>query len=100
MRSRSTRCRPAPRRGRGRCARRGTAVGEDQILASIFAKRAKERDALRAVVDAFNEVLPARHGVDALGALKERFAAFLQREESIPCRAALDAVQTFERKNS
>jgi signal transduction histidine kinase len=78
----------------------GTAVGDDQILASIFAKRGKERDALRAVVDAFNEVLPTRHGADALAALKERFAALVQREESVPCHAALDAVQTFERKAS
>jgi hypothetical protein len=78
----------------------GTAVGDDQILASIFAKRVKDRDALRAVVDAFNEVLPARHGADALAALKERFAALVQREESIPCRAALDAVHAFERKTS
>jgi hypothetical protein len=78
----------------------GTAVGEDQILASIFAKRIKERDALRAVVEAFNEVLPTRHGADALAALKQRLTALVQREESIPCRAALDAVQTFERKSS
>jgi len=78
----------------------GTASGEDQLLASIFAKRLKERDALRAVVEAFNEVLPARHGADALAALKPRLTALVQREESIPCRAALDAVQTFERKTS
>lgn len=78
----------------------GTAIGEDQILASIFAKRVKERDALRAVVDAFNEVLPARHGADAVAALKERFAALVQREESIPCRAALDAVQNVGRKTN
>ncbi len=78
----------------------GTASGEDQLLASIFAKRVKERDALRAVVEAFNEVLPAKHGADALTALTQRLTALVQREESIPCRAALDAVQTFERKTS
>ncbi len=78
----------------------GTASGEDELLASIFAKRVKERDALRAVVEAFNEVLPAKHGADALTALTQRLTALVQREESIPCRAALDAVQTFERKTS
>jgi hypothetical protein len=50
------------------------------------------------VVDAFNDVLPARHGAEALTALRERFAALAQRDESIPCRAALEAVQTFQQK--
>jgi hypothetical protein len=76
----------------------GSAVGDEQILASIFAKRVKERDALRAVVEAFNDVLPAQHGAAAVAALKTRFAALAQRDESIPCRAALDTVQAFERK--
>ena len=31
-------------------------------MAAIFANRVKERDALKTVVDAFNEVLPAKHG--------------------------------------
>ena len=44
----------------------GTAIGDEQVIAPIFAKRAKERDALKAVVDAFNEVLPAEHGAEAL----------------------------------
>jgi len=78
----------------------GTAVGEEAAVASIFARRAKERDALKAVVDAFNEVLPSKHGADALSTLRERFAALAQRDDTMPCRAALDAVQQFQRKTN
>jgi hypothetical protein len=78
----------------------GTSVGDEQAIGQVFANRAKDRDALKAVVDAFKDVLPARHGADALASLKERFTALVQRQESIPCRAALDAVQTFEGKTS
>jgi hypothetical protein len=78
----------------------GSASGDEQVIAPIFAKRARERDALKAVVDGFNEVLPARHGTEAVAALKERFAALAQRDESIPCRAALDAVQNIARKTN
>lgn len=78
----------------------GTAVGEEAVLASIFATRAKERVALKAVVDAFTAVLPATHGADALAALKDRFAALVERDDTVPCRAALDAVQAYERKAS
>jgi hypothetical protein len=76
----------------------GTAIGDEEALAQIFAKRVKERDALKAVADAFKEILPAKHGAEALAALKQRFSALVQRDDSIPCRAALDAVQTFEQK--
>ena len=78
----------------------GSAVGDDAVLASIFATRVKERDALKSVVDAFNGVLRAKHGADALAALKARFAALVERDDNVPCRAALDAVQAFERKGS
>jgi len=78
----------------------GTAMGDEEVLGEIFAKRARERDALKAVADAFKEVLPARHGAEALAALKQRFTALVQRDDSIPCHAALDAVQTFERQGS
>jgi hypothetical protein len=78
----------------------GTAAGEEEAVAAIFARRAKERDALRAIVDAFNEVLPARHGAEALAALRDRFTALAQREDSIPCRAALDAVQKYQQKTN
>jgi hypothetical protein len=78
----------------------GTAVGDAHVLGEIFAKRAKERDALKAVADAFKEVLPARHGAEALAALSERFKTLAQRDDSIPCRAALEAVQTFQSKGT
>jgi len=78
----------------------GTAVGDEEAIAEIFAHRAKERDALKAVVDAFNEVLPSKHGGEALTALRERFAAIVQRDQSVPCRAALDAVQAFQQKTN
>jgi len=78
----------------------GTAIGDQEVLAGIFAKRARERDGLKAVADAFKEILPAKHGADALAALKQRFSALVQRDDSIPCRAALEAVQTFEQKGT
>lgn len=78
----------------------GTATGEEAALASIFENRVKERDALKAVVDAFNEVLPANHGAEALSALKDRFATLVAHDDNVPCHAALDAVQTYERKGS
>jgi hypothetical protein len=74
----------------------GTAIGEEPAIASIFAKRVKERDALRAVVAAFNDVLPTARGATALDELKERLTVLAQRDESVPCRAALDAVQAYE----
>lgn len=76
----------------------GTAVGEDKALTSIFANRVKERDALKQVVDAFKEVLPAKHGAAALTALKDRFAALVERDDNVPCHAALDAVQAYQGK--
>jgi hypothetical protein len=76
----------------------GTAIGDDKALAAIFANRAKERDALKAVVDAFDEVLPAKHGVDALAALKDRLGALVERNDNVPCHAALDAVQAYEKR--
>jgi len=75
----------------------GTGIGDETALTQIFATRAKERDALKAVADAFGEVLPARHGADAVAALTERFNALVQRDQSIPCRAALEAVQSLQR---
>jgi hypothetical protein len=78
----------------------GTAIGDAQALGEIFAKRAKERDGLKAVADAFKEVLPAMHGAEALAALSERFKTLAQRNDSMPCRAALEAVQTLERQGT
>jgi len=73
-----------------------TAIGEEEALAAIFSNRAKERDALKTVVDAFNEVLPKLHGADALSALRDRFSALVARQDNVPCHAALDAVQTYK----
>lgn len=76
----------------------GTAIGNEKAVASIFANRVKERDALKAVVDAFNEVLPAKRGSEAIAALKERLGALVENNDNVPCHAAFDAVQTYERK--
>ena len=67
----------------------GTAMGDEATIASIFANRVKERDALKAVVDTFNAVLPAKHGAEALSALKERFTALVAtaRQRAVPRRA-------------
>ena len=73
----------------------GTAMGDERELASIFSRRAKERDALRAVVEAFNGVLTNQQGTAALEALNEKLTVIAQRAESLPCRAALDAVQAY-----
>jgi hypothetical protein len=78
----------------------GTAIGDEETLASIFAKRARERDALKAVADAFRDVLPAKHGTEALASLRDRFAALVQRDDAVPCRAALAAVQTYQQKTN
>jgi hypothetical protein len=76
-----------------------TAIGDEAALASIFAHRVQERDAMKAVVAAFNDVLATRHGVDALTALRERLAALMARGDNVPCHAALDAVQTYRQKS-
>jgi hypothetical protein len=78
----------------------GTAVGDEETLKSIFAKRAHERDALKAVVDAFGDVLPAKHGAEAVAALRDRLAALVQRDDAVPCRAALAAVQTYQQRTN
>jgi hypothetical protein len=72
-----------------------TAIGDEAALASIFANRTKERDALKLVVDAFNAVLPSQHGAAALAALRERFTVLVQQNDDVPCHAALDAVQAL-----
>jgi len=76
----------------------GTAIGEEAAIASIFANRVKERDALKAVVDAFGDVLRTKHGSEALAALKDRFTALVEHDDTVPCHAALDAVQAYAKK--
>jgi hypothetical protein len=75
-----------------------TAIGDEAALASIFAHRAQERDGMKAVVEAFKEVLATRHGADALAALRERLASVVARGDNVPCHAALDAVQAYRQK--
>jgi phosphohistidine swiveling domain-containing protein len=76
----------------------GTAIGDESVIKSIFDRRARERDALQAVASAFNDVLSAETGNGALASLRERLRALVMRDASIPCRAALDAVETYQQK--
>jgi hypothetical protein len=76
----------------------GTALGEPQTLKSIFDKRVVERDELRKVVDAFNAVLPTKHGTAAIEDLKSRLSASSGAEESTPHRSAREAVDAFAQK--
>jgi hypothetical protein len=78
----------------------GTAYGDEQQIASIFAARVKQRDALGAVVAAFDDALKSKHGTDALDALRVSLGNVSAREESIPCRAAIDAVESYRQKSS
>jgi hypothetical protein len=73
----------------------GTAIGEADVIRTIFARRVAERDALQAVVSAFSDVLGSAQGEAALDALRERLSAIAARAESTPTRAALDAVDTY-----
>jgi hypothetical protein len=45
-------------------------------------------------------VLPATHGAEALASLRDRFAALVQRDDAVPCRAALAAVQAYQQKTN
>jgi hypothetical protein len=76
----------------------GTAFGAEEFLAPIFAKRAAERDALKAVVDTFRDVAAESHGSQAVEALQRRLSALSERDEGLVCRAALDAVQSMSKK--
>ena len=73
----------------------GTAMGDPDVIRSIFARRVAERDALQAVVNAFSEVLGSLQGDAAINALRDRLSAIASRAESTPPRAALDAVETY-----
>jgi hypothetical protein len=73
----------------------GTAMGEESIVAPIFARRVRERDALGVVAQTFADVLAAQHGAQALDALRARLDALPNRDE-VPCRAAIEAVETYK----
>jgi hypothetical protein len=75
----------------------GTAMGDEAILAPMFARRVKERDALAAVAQTFAAVLATEHGPQALDTLRSRLDALPNRDE-VPCRAAIDAVDTYKQR--
>jgi len=73
----------------------GTAVGDRETIASVFERRAAERDQLRQVVQQFDAVLPSTRGIAALEELKRRFASQSSQEESTAHRAAREAVDSY-----
>ena len=75
----------------------GTAIGDEKIIAPIFDKRLKERDAFGAVVASFSDVLAKAHGEAALDMLRTRLDALPERD-TVPCRAAIDAVDTYKQR--
>jgi hypothetical protein len=75
----------------------GTALGDEAVIAPMFARRARERDALGAVAQTFADVLGTQHGALALDALRARLDALPNRDE-VPCRAAIDAVDTYRQR--
>jgi len=70
-----------------------TAEGDPQTLQTFFAHRRVERDQLRDVSEAFDRVLSAQHGVEALKALQQRFAD--APADSVPHQTAREAVATY-----
>jgi hypothetical protein len=74
-----------------------TAMGDEAIVAPIFARRVRERDALGAVAQTFASVLETQHGAQALDALRSRLDALPSRGE-VPCRAAIEAVDTYKQR--
>ena len=45
-------------------------------------------------------MLPAKHGAEALSALKDHFTALVEHRDSVPCHAALEAVQAYQQKRA
>src|SRR5262249_23727859 len=79
----------------------GTAIGDPQAIASIFAHRAAERDSLKRVADTFQSVLGAKKGKAALEELRARFAQGAgvgSDKEPTPERSAREAVGQFLRQ--
>jgi len=75
----------------------GSTFGDEKVLAPIFDRRVKERDALGAVSATFGDVLGSQHGEAALDALRARLDALPQRE-TVPCHAAIEAVDTYKQR--
>ena len=75
----------------------GSAIGDERVIAAVFDRRAKERDALGAVSRVFADVLTALHGERALDALRSRLDA-LPGRDTVPWRAAINAVDTYKQR--
>ena len=73
----------------------GTALGDPEILASVFEHRAKQRDELREVVAVFDAVLPKARGTTALEQLKQGFAVQAAGAESGAHQSAREAVDAY-----
>jgi len=76
----------------------GTALGDPEAINAIFDQRAKERDALKEVVETFRSVLEVKHGKDALDELKRRFDDTTSTPETAAHLAARDAVDSYLRR--
>jgi hypothetical protein len=76
----------------------GDAGGDEGLIDSIFEHRVQERDGLQAVVDAFHDVLSSQRGRAALDALHDRLGLVMQRDPSVPCQAAFDAIETYRQR--
>jgi hypothetical protein len=72
-----------------------SSVGDPDLIRSIFQRRVTERDELERVVETFSAVLQTSHGLPALEELARRFSAAASEKESIPHRAAREAVGSY-----
>jgi hypothetical protein len=73
----------------------GTALGDEEILESVFEQRARERDQLREVVEVFERVLSSSKGIPALEGLKRAFAVQTPGAESPPHQSSREAVDAY-----
>ena len=73
----------------------GTALGDPEVLASVFEHRAQERDQLHEVVNVFESVLPSSRGAAALEGLKRAFAIQSPQGESPAHKSAREAVDVY-----
>jgi hypothetical protein len=73
----------------------GTALGDQETIASVFEHRAKERDQLHEVVEVFDGVLPSTRGIPALEGLKRAFAVQSAQAESVAHQSAREAIDAY-----
>jgi hypothetical protein len=76
----------------------GTAVGDQETIASVFEHRGRERDQLHEVVEVFDTVLPSTRGLPALEALKRGFAVQGTQAESPAHQSAREAVNAYQQR--